>query len=138
MSGTVEALAGGVADHVWHRIRVQDRLDAADEAATGPTHRQRLAEDGARLAAVVEEALSAVLEAVADGRRRAALRGLGDGESAEVTPDVEVLLRAGLAVATWDGEGVAASDAGRAAAELCEELVRHITDRVGRRLRGDG
>lgn len=138
MSGTVEALAGGVANHVWHRIRVQDRLDAADEAATGPTHRERLAGDGAGLTATVEGAVSAVLDAVADARRRATLRGLRDGESTQVTPDVEVLLRAGLAVASWDGEGVAVSDAGRAAAELCDELVRRVTELVELHLGGDG
>jgi hypothetical protein len=138
VTSQVAALAEGTADHLWRRVQVQDRLDALDESATGPTHRARLAEDGAALAAAVEEALSAVLDAVADAGRRAALRGLRDGELGRVTPDVEVLLRAGLAVASWDGEGVAASDAGRAAAELCDELVRRVTEVVGRRVRGDG
>jgi hypothetical protein len=138
VSGTVAALAEGVADRLWHRIQAQDRLDALDEAATGPTHRERLAGDGEGLASAVEEALTGVLAAVADGERRAALRRLRDGELSEVTPEVEVLLRAGLAVAAWDGDRVTPSDAGRAVGELCDEVAARVTDLVGRRLRGDG
>ena len=138
MSGSVAALAEGVADRLWHRVQAQDRLDALDEAAAGPTHRERLAQDGDGLAGAVEEMLSQVLAAIADGGRRAALHALRSGELDRVTPEVDVLLRAGLAVASWDGEGVAASDAGHAAGALCDELARRVTDLVGRRLRGDG
>jgi hypothetical protein len=138
VSATVAALADGVADRLWHRIQAQDRLDALDEAATGPTHRERLAGDAEGLASAIDEALTGVLAAVADGGRRAALRRLCTGELGEVTPDVEVLLRAGLAVAAWGGESVTPSDAGRAVSELCDEVAARVTDLVGRRMRGDG
>jgi hypothetical protein len=138
VSETVTALAEGVADRLWHRIQARDRLDALDEASTAPTHGERLAGDAELLASAVEEALTGVLAAVADGERRAALRRLRDGELREVTPDVEVLLRAGLAVAAWEGDRVTPSDAGRALSELCDEVAARVTDLIGRRLRGDG
>ncbi|HEX3607362.1 MAG TPA: hypothetical protein VH134_15675 [Candidatus Dormibacteraeota bacterium] len=138
MSSAPGVLAEGVAERLWHRIQAQDRLDAADETATGPTHGERLAADPARLAGAVEETLSSVLAAVATAERRAALRRLRAGEAIGVTPEVDTLLRAGLAVAGWDGEEVAASDAGRALGELCDELAERVTELVGRRLRRDG
>jgi hypothetical protein len=138
MTETVDALAEGVADRLWHRIQARDRLDALDETATGPTHGERLAAAGDDLAAAVEEMLSGVLSAVAGRERRATLRALRTGSLSQVTPDVEVLLRAGLAVAAWGGDGVTVSDAGRAAGELCDELAARVTELVGRRLRGDG
>lgn len=138
MSGTVAALAEGVADRLWHRIQAQDRLDALDERATGPTHGRRLAQEPAALSEAVEELLSVVLAAVSDPERRAALRRLRDGEALAVTPAVEVLLRAGLAVAGWTGEEVTVSDAGRAAGELCDEVAVRVNELVGRRLRRDG
>jgi hypothetical protein len=33
----VNALDEGVTDRLWHRIQAQDRLDALDESAGGPT-----------------------------------------------------------------------------------------------------
>ena len=38
--------------------------------------------------------------------------------------------------AAWDGDGVTASDAGRAIGDLCDELAARVTELVGRRLRG--
>ncbi len=138
MTETVDALAEGVADRLWHRIQARDRLDALDENATGPTHRERLAASGDDLATAVEEMLSGVLTAVAGSERRAALRALRSGALEQATPEVDVLLRAGLAVAAWSGDGVTASEAGRAAGELCDRLAARVTELVGRRLRGDG
>lgn len=138
MSDAVSALADGVADRLWHRIQAQDRLDALDEGATGPTHRERVAGDDAGLAESVEAGLSGMLAAVADGPGRAALRRLRNGENLALTPEVEALLGAGLAVASWGGDSVAASDAGRALGELCDEVAARATERLRRRLRGDG
>jgi hypothetical protein len=138
MTVTVDALAEGVADRLWHRIQARDRLDALDETATGPTHGERLAAGGDDLAAAVEEMLSGVLGAVAGSEGRATLRALRSGALSQATPDVEVLLRAGLAVAAWGGDAVIASDAGRAVGDLCDELAARITELVSRRLRGDG
>ena len=138
MTETVDALAEGVADRLWHRIQARDRLDALDETATGPTHGERLAAGGDDLVAAVEEMLSGVLTAVAGSEGRATLRALRGGALSRATPDVEVLLRAGLAVAAWSGDAVTASDAGRAVGDLCDELAARITELVGRRLRGDG
>ena len=138
MSDPVSALADGVADRLWHRIQAQDRLDALDEKATGPTHRQRVIEDAAGLAESVEEVLGGMLAAVADGRRRAVLRELRNSDTLEVTPEVDALLRAGLAVASWGGDSVVASDAGRAVGELCDEVAARATERLRRRLGGDG
>ncbi|HEY2702903.1 MAG TPA: hypothetical protein VGL20_04360 [Candidatus Dormibacteraeota bacterium] len=138
MTETVDALAEGVADRLWHRIQARDRLDALDETATGPTHRDRLVANGDDLAAAVEEMLTGVLGAVADGRRRTALRALRSGALDQPTPEIEVLLGAGLAVAAWGGDGVSVSEAGRAAGELCDRLTARVTELVGRRLRGDG
>lgn len=138
MTDAVSALADGVADRLWHRIQAQDRLDALDEEATGPTHRERVLGDAAGLAESVEEVLGGMLAAVADGGRRAALRGLRNGETPEVTPEVDALLRAGLAVASWGGDGVTVSDAGRAVGELCDEVAARATERLRRRLGGDG
>jgi hypothetical protein len=131
----VSALAEGVAERLWQRIQAQDRLDALDEHADGPTYRERLAGDGAALAAAVDEALSAVLAAVAHPERRAALRTLCRNGKGEASPPVEELLRAGLAVATWTGDGVTVSDAGRALSDLCDAVTAHITDLVESRLR---
>ncbi len=138
MTETVDALAEGVADRLWHRIQARDRLDALDETATGPTHRDRLAANGDDLATAVEEMLSGVLGAVADGGRRTALRALRSGTLDQPTAEVEVLLGAGLAVAAWGGDGVTVSAAGRAAGELCDQLAARVTELVGRRLRRDG
>lgn len=138
MTGTVDALAEGVADRLWHRIQARDRLDALDESATGPTHAERMAAGGDALAAAVDEMLTTVLTAVAAGESRAALRALRSGALTGVTPAVEDLLRAGLAVAAWDGEGIGVSPAGEAAAELCDRLAARVAELVGRRLRGDG
>lgn len=137
MTDAVAALADGVAERLWHRIQARDRLDALDEEATGPTHREQVIEDAAILAESVEEVLGGMLAAVADGARRTALRGLRNGETLQVTPEVEALLRAGLAVASWGGDSVAASDAGRAVGELCDEVAARATERLRRRLRGD-
>ena len=137
MSDATAALAVGVADRLWHRIQAQDRLDALDEDATGPTHRERILADEAVLAASVEETLGAMLAAVADPARRATLRELRSGNTM-VTADVEALLHAGLAVSSWGGDSVAASDAGRALGALCDEVAAQATDRLRRRLRGDG
>jgi hypothetical protein len=138
MTVTVDALAEGVADRLWHRIQARDRLDALDETATGSTHGERLAAGGDDLAAAVEEMLSGVLGAVAGSEGRATLRALRSGALSQATPDVEELLRAGLAVAAWGGDVVTASDAGRAVGDLCDELAARVTELVGRRLRGDG
>ena len=138
MSDPVSALADGVADRVWHRIQAQDRVDALDEQATGPTHRERLIADPAALAASVEEVLGGMLAAVGDAPRRHALRGLRNGENLAPTADVDALLRAGLAVASWEGDAVAASDAGRAVGELCDTVAARATERVRTRLRGGG
>ena len=138
MTDAVSALADGVADRLWHRIQARDRLDALDEEATGPTHRERVIEDAAGLVESVEEVLGGMLAAVADPHRRAVLRGLRNGEKLEVTPEVDALLRAGLAVASWGGDSVAVSDAGRAVGELCDEVAAQATERLRRRLRGDG
>jgi hypothetical protein len=138
MTDAVSALADGVADRLWHRIQVRDRLDALDEQATGPTHRERVIEDPAGLAASVEEVLGTMLAAVADGARRSALRGLRNGDTVAPGADVDALLDAGLAVTSWGGDSVAASDAGRAAGELCDEVAALATERLRRRLRGDG
>jgi hypothetical protein len=137
MSDAAAALAAGVADRLWHRIQAQDRLDALDEDATGPTHREQVLADEAGLALRVEETLGAMLAAVADPRRRATLRELCNGDTTTMTADVEALLGAGLAVASWGGESVAASEAGRAVGELCDEVAARATDRLRRRLRGD-
>jgi hypothetical protein len=138
MSDAVAALADGVADRLWHRIQAHDRLDALDEQATGPTHRERVLADEAGLAGSVEEVLGAMLAAVADPGRRVVLRGLRNGEEVGMTADVEALLGAGLAVASWDGDSATASDAGRAVGELCDEVAARATDRLRSRLRGDG
>jgi len=132
----VAALAEGVAERLWQRIVAQDRLDALDEDAEGPTCRQRMAGDAAALSEAVEETLSAVLAAVADPQRRAALRALcRDGEGV-LGDRVEPLGRAGLAVAGWTGEGVSVTDAGRAVGGLCDAVAARAAELVERRLRG--
>jgi hypothetical protein len=137
MSDALETLAEGVADRLWQRIQAQDRLDALDEGIQGPTCRERLASDRGALADAVEEALSAVLAAVADPDRRRALRCLREGAGADPEPPaVEALLRAGLAVSTWSGEGVTASGAGCALGALCDGLSARVVELVGLRLRG--
>lgn len=139
MSDVLDRLAEGVADRLWQRIQAQDRLDALDEGVEGPTCAERLVADGDALADAVDAALGAVLTAAADPLRRRALRGLCDGQAAGAPPPasaVEELLRAGLAVATWTGDGVAASDAGRALARLCDQLSARVAELVGLRLRG--
>jgi hypothetical protein len=139
MTDVLDRLAEGVADRLWQRIQAQDRLDALDEGIEGPTCVERLARDHGALADAVDEALGAVLAAAADPGGRRALRGLCDRQAAEASPPppaVEELLRAGLAVATWAGDGVAASDAGRALACLCDQVSARVVELVELRLRG--
>jgi hypothetical protein len=139
VSDAVSVLAEGLADRLWQRILVQDRVEALDEHAEGPTCARRLARDRRALAEAVEEALSAVLTAVAGRDGREALRGLRDGGGGELTPCVDALLRAGLAVTTWSGDGVSVSEAGRAVGDLCDAVTARVTELVGARLRaGDG
>jgi hypothetical protein len=92
----VNALDEGVADRLWHRIQAQDRLDALDESAGGPTYRERLRSDRTALTDAVEEARSAApLPSVSAASRWASSAAAGRRRS----PPVEGLLRAGLAVA---------------------------------------
>jgi hypothetical protein len=138
MSDAVNALAAGVADRLWQRIQAQDRIDALDEGVEGPTCRERLARDRAALAGAVEDALGAVFAAAADPELRRALRRLRDGGGGEAAPpatSVDALLSAGLAVCAWTGDGVTASDAGRALGALCDEVSVRVTQLVELRLR---
>lgn len=132
MRDDVDALAAGIADRLWTRLAAQDRLEALDEHASGPTLVDRLAADPELLAARVDEGLDEVLAALASAARRDRLRDLRDGVAAAAVDDE--LLRAGLVQASWTGDTIGPSSAGEAASRLLDGLAAQVAAALRERL----
>ncbi len=131
MTGPVDALVDALTERLVSRVRARDRLDALDEAATGPTYRDRVVGDPAVLRSEVEDTLDDLVAALADRDRRARVGLLcaGGGDDPE-----HLLARAGLAVSSWTDGTARPTDAGRAVADLLEQVVTRVVDGAMTRL----
>lgn len=133
MSPGLAEVVDALTERLVTRVRTRDRLDALDEAATGPTYGDVVRGDPEALRAAVEDVLDDLAAALADRAVRARLVALCAGTAED--PDHR-LARAGLAAASWTDGGVTATDAGRAVAGVIDGLVARVTDGARSRLAG--